>query len=1109
MKARRMFKALVAVFAMLALSQGQTAKAEELTVYDGTAESMCLPAYIYCFETLTRSQFVIPEVNLRDMVGATISELTFYTTSSNIPYTAESSADVYLKEVEYTSIEAFEAKSSATVVYTGYFNIVEAGNGGQMTITFDTPYQYQGGNLLIGIENTEAFSWRTITFIGQEVTGASVESTAGNNFFPYQQNFIPKTTFTYSASGFVKPKNLTCALTPGDATVAALSWTELGTATQWILQYGTDPDFNTYTQQDVSGTPSVSLTGLTPEQTYYARVKSVDGEGNESSWSQVISFMPTNIYTLTVNDGTETNEFLPIYGWYCDTQTLSQYIIKAEDLSTIANAVIEKLTYYIDAESVDLGDAKFDVYMGEVSQAVFTDAFVDWNALSKVYSGSVTIADNKMEITLDTPYEYNGRNLVIGFKQTTSGSFPHTYWYGVEATATAFGGYDTTLGIQDFLPKTTFNYTPGVPPSCFKPKDLALVAEPTYNSAQLQWTPGNADQTVWDFAYKAVGDADFTNVKEVSANPYTLTGLQPETRYDVRVRGNCGGDDVSKWTGTISFITPEQYPKPTELMVDNIRPNTADVSWKSSAPDFELQYIKGAFGPEGGYCYDNNEFETTFSDNGGEYSWGVMFPAGEYVGNRLSKVFLYDSELMEATLTIYNDGYNEPSYQIATQTITFIGKGDYMEIDLNNLEIDENKNVWVVLTGTKAPVGGNMSYNAYGRWVNVGNGWEDIANYDYGFEEYAFLIHALFEGDTPMEWTTMTDIASPHTLTGLDAETTYTVRLRAIYAGEGSESKWVGSTFQTPEANPIPFDVDIAAGCKSATISWSGFGEEYNVKYRKLATVTPSENGLDEDFENGLDNWTVLRKGEGIDDTDWQQYTPSASSAHSGDVARSKSCDSSNAYNVDNWLISPAVELNGILSYWVYDDGYYHDHYDVYVSTTRNDIADFQLLYEPGEATNKWVQHTVDLSSYSGKTGYIAFRHTDYDQNYLYIDDVKIGSGVIDSWNLRSTQNNSIQLLNILEPGTTYEFQIESKKEGMDAKWTSTYYFTTSDLITPGDVNDDTKISIADVTALVHIVLGKDDGDTPVYDHTAADMNNDGDINIDDVKALVNILLGM
>ena len=80
-----MFKALVAVFAMLALSQGQTAKAEEQTVYDGTAESMCLPAYIYCFETLTRSQFVIPEVNLRDMVGATISELTFYTTSSNIP----------------------------------------------------------------------------------------------------------------------------------------------------------------------------------------------------------------------------------------------------------------------------------------------------------------------------------------------------------------------------------------------------------------------------------------------------------------------------------------------------------------------------------------------------------------------------------------------------------------------------------------------------------------------------------------------------------------------------------------------------------------------------------------------------------------------------------------------------------------------------------------------------------------------------------------------------------------------------------------------------------------------------------------------------------------
>ena len=57
-----------------------------------------------------------------------------------------------------------------------------------------------------------------------------------------------------------------------------------------------------------------------------------------------------------------------------------------------------------------------------------------------------------------------------------------------------------------------------------------------------------------------------------------------------------------------------------------------------------------------------------------------------------------------------------------------------------------------------------------------------------------------------------------------------------------------------------------------------------------------------------------------------------------------------------------------------------------------------------------------------------------------------------------------------------------------------------------GDVNKDEDITIADVTALVNIILGKDS--TNQYDHVAADVNTDGDITIADVTALVNIILG-
>jgi hypothetical protein len=54
-----------------------------------------------------------------------------------------------------------------------------------------------------------------------------------------------------------------------------------------------------------------------------------------------------------------------------------------------------------------------------------------------------------------------------------------------------------------------------------------------------------------------------------------------------------------------------------------------------------------------------------------------------------------------------------------------------------------------------------------------------------------------------------------------------------------------------------------------------------------------------------------------------------------------------------------------------------------------------------------------------------------------------------------------------------------------------------------GDVNNDGQVTIADVTALVNIILGKN-----VDEYGRADVNNDGFVTIADVTALVNIILG-
>ena len=55
-----------------------------------------------------------------------------------------------------------------------------------------------------------------------------------------------------------------------------------------------------------------------------------------------------------------------------------------------------------------------------------------------------------------------------------------------------------------------------------------------------------------------------------------------------------------------------------------------------------------------------------------------------------------------------------------------------------------------------------------------------------------------------------------------------------------------------------------------------------------------------------------------------------------------------------------------------------------------------------------------------------------------------------------------------------------------------------------GDVNGDGEVTIADVTALVNVLLGKD---TAGYNLKAADVNEDTDVTIADVVALVKMIL--
>ncbi len=91
-----------------------------------------------------------------------------------------------------------------------------------------------------------------------------------------------------------------------------------------------------------------------------------------------------------------------------------------------------------------------------------------------------------------------------------------------------------------------------------------------------------------------------------------------------------------------------------------------------------------------------------------------------------------------------------------------------------------------------------------------------------------------------------------------------------------------------------------------------------------------------------------------------------------------------------------------------------------------------------------------------------------------------------------------------VEDGEDIEIGVE-KTSKIDDDWAIFTNFRLTYLGQKGDVNNDNILSIADVTALVNILLGKT---SKAYNTFAADVNKDWKISIADVTALVNILLG-
>ena len=969
------------------------ARADEITVNDGEATNSNVPIYGYWADSYNRSQFIIPAENLAEMSKNYITKMKFYATANASWGNAK--FNVYLSEVKE---EAFDAEAIAaydwetlSLVYSGSLSVVD----GVMTVEFDEPYQYAGGNLLVAFSQTEKGTWASVTWRGKAATAAAISGYNGSS--PEEisftlRDFLPKTTFEYSATVNTckKPTNLTVS---GMTTSGAiLSWTS--DANKWDISYTNLVNGNQGIFE-YEGEPSFFFNAPTPGDVFRVRIRAVCDANNKSDWSNEIILaseaceeVDKCAITYELTDGLG-------YGW------LGSHLDVVDHLS---GSVIATLKY--DAATTGI----IPVCPGQQIDFVFVSGGSGYDSY------------------------------IIGYK---------IYDVSGEVITSHTAGNSISAGV-----KATYLVDCNVETDCLTPTDFAA-SNITAHSATLSWTE-KGTSTSWMIMYMASTDQE-VSLAEANENPFILTGLAPETTYYALVYPTC---DENKMSDAIMFTTPAACLIPEDVEVTPVA-TTAEIAWTGYSDSYIVRY-RPPVTPTYFQDFENGAGEWTTVDNDGDgNNWGIVLngdpdgngnPRGfdnyhatsaSYINNTGALTpdnWLISPELdLEGTMSVWLRG-QDPSWPAEHFAIYVSTEGKEVANFLaseSNVLIPETEATGVLTEYTADLSGfkGQKGYIAIRHFNCTDQFMLNVDNF------------AIYNGITHNEWTTVTTDEESIELTGLTPDTNYEYQIEGVC--EEANSKVVEGTFTTLEGCPVPFNITVTPDITEATATWKGESESYNVRYR---IPEQTETVFLEDFENGMEGWTAIRNGEGTENTDWRvinSYTAFSNGpipAHSGNYVAMSRSYSGSGYHVDNWLISPEVTLDGTLNFWVLDDGSWHEYFEVYVSTTGKEIADFgtEAFYKPSYATNVWQEVTVDLSEFKGQKGYIAIRHTDYDQDYLFIDDFEINLKTAEAteWQELTTDEAAVELTG-LEPGTDYEIQVQGVCDKVPTEWSNSVIFTT------------------------------------------------------------------
>ena len=273
-------------------------------------------------------------------------------------------------------------------------------------------------------------------------------------------------------------------------------------------------------------------------------------------------------------------------------------------------------------------------------------------------------------------------------------------------------------------------------------------------------------------------------------------------------------------------------------------------------------------------------------------------------------------------------------------------------------------------------------------------------------------------------WSTPITVNAPqYEMTGLTPATTVQVQVKGVF-GENLYGHAATCSFNTHTACDAPEALSSNATSNTAILSWTGFQNDYNVRYAK--TITNPVPVLSEDFEGGTmpTGWTTTNENNY-----WQITSGTGEEGHTGAANGSSynaGCYIGNKIELDI-LITPAMNLSNVVSATL-SFNFWNTEWSGDINTLnvfyRVDGGEWNLLYTHSEETEGWIPVTVTLEGMAAnyQIGFGCQANWSYGMG---IDNVVVTTTSTEgNWTINN-HVTSPYTINSLRDNTQYVWQVQ------------------------------------------------------------------------------------